>query len=210
MVAEGADILDIGAESTRPYGGAVAVSLDEELRAARAGAARGGGARRSGLDRHHASRRSPPGRSRPARRSSTTSGACSAIPTWRASSPSTRRAGRHHAQPRHRRSGDRHHGRHHGVLHALARRSPSAPASRASTSCSIPASASARRRSRASSPSPGSSELKSFGLPLLVGASRKRFIDTVSPAAARSERLGGSIAAHLAGGRERRRHHPRP
>jgi dihydropteroate synthase len=30
LVAEGADILDIGAESTRPYGGAVRVPLDEE------------------------------------------------------------------------------------------------------------------------------------------------------------------------------------
>ncbi|MBV8287717.1 MAG: dihydropteroate synthase [Hyphomicrobiales bacterium] len=39
-------------------------------------------------------------------------------------------------------------------------------------------------------------ELKSFGLPLLVGASRKRFIDTVSPAPP-GQRLGGSIAAHL-------------
>ncbi len=32
MVAEGADILDIGAESTRPYGGAQPVTADEELR----------------------------------------------------------------------------------------------------------------------------------------------------------------------------------
>jgi dihydropteroate synthase len=32
VVAEGADIIDIGAESTRPYGGAVAVSAEEELR----------------------------------------------------------------------------------------------------------------------------------------------------------------------------------
>ncbi len=32
MVAEGADIIDIGAESTRPYGDAVAVSQEEELR----------------------------------------------------------------------------------------------------------------------------------------------------------------------------------
>lgn len=39
-------------------------------------------------------------------------------------------------------------------------------------------------------------ELKSFGLPLLVGASRKRFIDKVSPAPP-DERLGGSIAAHV-------------
>ena len=30
LVAEGADILDLGAESTRPYGGAVRVALDEE------------------------------------------------------------------------------------------------------------------------------------------------------------------------------------
>lgn len=39
-------------------------------------------------------------------------------------------------------------------------------------------------------------ELRSFGLPLLVGASRKRFISTVSPARPQ-QRLGGSIAAHL-------------
>ena len=40
------------------------------------------------------------------------------------------------------------------------------------------------------------SELKSFGLPLLVGASRKRFIDSVSPAPP-DRRIGGSIASHL-------------
>jgi dihydropteroate synthase len=39
-------------------------------------------------------------------------------------------------------------------------------------------------------------ELKRFGLPLLVGASRKRFIASVSPAPP-DRRLGGSIAAHL-------------
>jgi dihydropteroate synthase len=39
-------------------------------------------------------------------------------------------------------------------------------------------------------------ELKSFGLPLLIGASRKRFIDSVSPAPP-DLRIGGSIAAHL-------------
>jgi dihydropteroate synthase len=41
-------------------------------------------------------------------------------------------------------------------------------------------------------------ELASFGLPLLLGASRKRFIDKVSPAPP-GQRLGGSIAAHLLG-----------
>ena len=39
-------------------------------------------------------------------------------------------------------------------------------------------------------------ELQTFGLPLLVGASRKRFISSVSPSEPH-ERLGGSIAAHL-------------
>ena len=39
-------------------------------------------------------------------------------------------------------------------------------------------------------------ELQTFGLPLLVGASRKRFISNVSPSEP-DERLGGSVAAHL-------------
>jgi dihydropteroate synthase len=39
-------------------------------------------------------------------------------------------------------------------------------------------------------------EFNSFGLPLLVGASRKRFIATVSPAEP-DQRLGGSVAAHV-------------
>jgi dihydropteroate synthase len=40
-------------------------------------------------------------------------------------------------------------------------------------------------------------ELLVFGLPLLVGASRKRFINSVTPSDPH-QRLGGSIAAHLA------------
>jgi dihydropteroate synthase len=39
-------------------------------------------------------------------------------------------------------------------------------------------------------------EFKRFGLPLLLGASRKRFINTVTPSEP-SERIGGSIASHL-------------
>jgi dihydropteroate synthase len=39
-------------------------------------------------------------------------------------------------------------------------------------------------------------ELEMFGLPILVGASRKRFIASVSPSEPK-ERLAGSIAAHL-------------
>lgn len=39
-------------------------------------------------------------------------------------------------------------------------------------------------------------ELQAFGLPILVGASRKKFISTITPSEP-NERLGGSIAAHL-------------
>ncbi|MEA2921686.1 MAG: dihydropteroate synthase [Bradyrhizobium sp.] len=39
-------------------------------------------------------------------------------------------------------------------------------------------------------------DLSAFGLPLLAGASRKRFISSVTPAEPH-QRLGGSIAAHL-------------
>lgn len=39
-------------------------------------------------------------------------------------------------------------------------------------------------------------DLNQFGLPLLVGASRKRFISTVSPSEP-DQRIGGSLAAHL-------------
>jgi dihydropteroate synthase len=39
-------------------------------------------------------------------------------------------------------------------------------------------------------------ELDVFGLPLLVGASRKRFISSVTPSEPH-QRLGGSIAAHV-------------
>ena len=39
-------------------------------------------------------------------------------------------------------------------------------------------------------------EFRGFGLPLLVGASRKRFINSVTPSEP-TERLGGSLAAHL-------------
>jgi dihydropteroate synthase len=39
-------------------------------------------------------------------------------------------------------------------------------------------------------------ELLVFNLPLLVGASRKRFIDAITPSEP-GQRLGGSIAAHV-------------
>jgi dihydropteroate synthase len=44
-------------------------------------------------------------------------------------------------------------------------------------------------------------EFKRFGLPLLVGASRKRFINSISPSEP-GERIGGSIATHLIAARD--------
>ena len=44
-------------------------------------------------------------------------------------------------------------------------------------------------------------DLKTFGLPVLVGASRKKFIDSVSPAPPQ-QRIGGSLAAHLLAARQ--------
>jgi dihydropteroate synthase len=44
-------------------------------------------------------------------------------------------------------------------------------------------------------------ELREFGLPLLIGASRKRFISTIMPSEPH-QRLGGSIAAHVLAARK--------
>jgi dihydropteroate synthase len=44
-------------------------------------------------------------------------------------------------------------------------------------------------------------ELREFGLPLMIGASRKRFISTVTPSEPQ-QRLGGSIAAHVLAARK--------
>ena len=195
MVAEGADILDVGAESTRPYGGAVAVSIEEELRrlapvlpaAVTLGvpvsidtmkakvAAWALGVRRRDRQRRlgPAARRGPRARGR-------RSCACRSSSCTTATAPIRRST----SWPTSRRSSP------------VRWRSRRAPASRAITSCSIPASASARRRSRVSSRSRGLPSSSPSACRCCVGASRKRFIDKVSPAPP-DQRLGGSIAAHL-------------
>ena len=53
MIEEGADIIDIGAESTRPYGGAKPVTLEEELARLQGRSAHGRPDGHAGLDRHH-------------------------------------------------------------------------------------------------------------------------------------------------------------
>jgi dihydropteroate synthase len=157
MAAQGADILDIGAESTRPYGGAVPVSHEEEMR-----------------------------RLEPVLPAVTSLGVPVSIDTMKASVAAAALA----AGP---------------AIDIMAD-----IAAFFSRSLDIAARAGIARENIVLDPGIGFgktpqqsitaiarlSELKSFGLPLLVGASRKRFIDSVSPAPP-EERIGGSIASHL-------------
>ena len=194
MIAQGADILDIGAESTRPYGGAVAVPLQEEIR-----------------------------RLEPVLPAAGELGAPVSIDTmkpevaaWALAAgasiindvwglqrdPQMARVAAQCAAPV-------------IVMHNRQSADPSLDimaeiAAFFARSIEIAAAAGIARQNIVLDPGIGFGktpeqsltaiarlhELKSFGLPLLVGASRKRFIAKVSPAPP-NERLGGSIAAHL-------------
>jgi dihydropteroate synthase len=194
MVAEGADILDVGAESTRPYGDAVAVALEEELR-----------------------------RLEPVLPAVVALGVPVSIDTVKAKvavtalaagaqivndvwglqgDPEMARVAAEHAVP----------------VVIMHNRDTADPAidimadikSFLSRSLDIAERAGIARDRILLDPGIGFGktpeqsliaigrlgELECFGLPLLVGASRKRFIDKVSPAPP-DRRLGGSIAAHL-------------
>src|ERR1700730_2664402 len=194
MIAAGADILDIGAESTRPYGGAVAVPREEEMR-----------------------------RLAPVLPAVTALGVPVSIDTikaevaeWALASGADivndvwglqrdgdlPRVVAEHAVPV-------------ILMHNRATADPSIDimadiAAFFARSLEIAARAGISRQNIVLDPGIGFGktpeqsliaiarlgELKSFGLPLLLGASRKRFIDKVSPAPP-DQRLGGSIAAHL-------------
>ena len=194
MVAAGADVLDIGAESTRPYGGAVPVPIEEEIR-----------------------------RLAPVLPSAVALGVPVSIDTMKAKVAAWALAsGAAIVNDVWGLQRDRDLARvvaEHGVpviiMHNRQAADPSIDimadiAAFFSRSLEIAARAGIARESIVLDPGIGFgktpeqsvtaiarlAELKSFGLPLLVGASRKRFIDKVSPAAP-DERLGGSIAAHV-------------
>jgi dihydropteroate synthase len=194
MTAEGADVLDIGAESTRPYGGAVAVSIAEEMR--RLGpvlpAVVGLGVAVS-IDTMKAE----------VAAWALAAGADIVNDVWGLQrNGELARVVAQHAVP----------------VIIMHNREAADPAidivadicAFFSRSLDIAARAGIARQNIVLDPGIGFGktpeqsltaiarlpELKSFGLPLLVGASRKRFIDTVSPAPP-DQRLGGSIAAHL-------------
>ena len=194
MIAEGADLLDIGAESTRPYGGAVAVPIAEEMR--RLGpvlpAVVGLGAPVS-IDTMKAE----------VAAWALAAGAAIVNDVWGLQRDGElARVVAQHAVP----------------VIIMHNREAADPAidivadicAFFSRSLDIAARAGIAQQNIVLDPGIGFGktpeqslmaiarlpELKSFGLPLLVGASRKRFIDTVSPAPP-DQRLGGSIAAHL-------------
>jgi dihydropteroate synthase len=194
MVAEGADILDIGAESTRPYGGMLAVPVDEEMRRLApvlpAVAALGVPV---SIDTMKAA----------VAREALAAGAAIVNDVW-----GLQRDGELAGVAAQ-----------HGVpVIIMHNREAADPAidiiadivAFFGRSLEIARSAGIARDKIVLDPGIGFgktpeqsltaiarlNELKSFGLPLLVGASRKRFIDKVSPAPP-DRRLGGSIAAHL-------------
>ena len=156
----------------------------------------------AGVDRQQQGQASPPGRSTRARRSSTTSGACSAIPTWR---KLVAARGVPVIVMHNRDAADRGIDIIADVAAFFAR------------SLDIAEQAGIARDKIVLDPGIGFGktpeqsiaciarlgEFARFGLPLLVGASRKRFINSVTPSPP-DERIGGSIASHLEGGEERR------
>jgi dihydropteroate synthase len=194
MVAEGADILDIGAESTRPYGGALAVPIEEEMRrlapilptAVALGVPVSIDTMKAGIAEQ-----------------AIATGAAMVNDVW--GLQRDRDLARVVAE----------HGVPVIVMHNRDAADPSLDimadiAAFFARSLEIADRAGIVRQNIVLDPGIGFgktpeqsltaiarlAELKSFGLPLLVGASRKRFIDKVSPAPP-DRRLGGSIAAHL-------------
>jgi dihydropteroate synthase len=194
MIAEGADILDIGAESTRPYGGAVAVSSDEEIRrlAPVLPAAVAMGVPVS-IDTMKAA----------VAEWALAAGAAIVNDVWGLQRDSgLARVVAVHRVPV-------------IVMHNRDAADPTIDiladiSAFFSRSLEIARRAGIAREKIVLDPGIGFGktaeqsltaiacigEFKSFGLPLLVGASRKRFIDKVSPAPP-DQRLGGSIAAHV-------------
>ena len=194
MIAEGADVLDIGAESTRPYGGALAVSIAEEMRrlAPVLPAVLALGVPVS-IDTMKAE----------VAAWALAAGAAIVNDVWGLQRDGElARVVAQHAVPV-------------IIMHNREAADPSIDiiadiSAFFSRSLEIAARAGIARQNIVLDPGIGFGktpeqsltaiarlpELKSFGLPLLVGASRKRFINTVSPAPP-DQRLSGSIAAHL-------------
>jgi dihydropteroate synthase len=194
MVAEGADIIDVGAESTRPYGSATPVSVEEEVRRLEPvlAAVAGLGVPVS-IDTMKA----------PVAAAALAAGASIVNDVWGLQrDPDMAGVVARHAVPI-------------IMMHNRETADPAIDimadiAAFFGRSLDLAARAGIARDRLVLDPGIGFGktpeqsltalarldQLKAFGLPLLVGASRKRFIDKVSPAPP-DRRLGGSLAAHL-------------
>ena len=195
LVAEGADIIDIGAESTRPYGGAVRVPLAQEQRA---GSSRSCRPSPRSASRSRSIRSRPP--SRPGR---SRAGASIVNDVWGLQrDPDMARVVAEHGAP----------------VIIMHNRETADPAIDIiadvteffSRSLEIAWSAGIAHDRIVLDPGIGFGKTpeqslaciarldawRGFDLPLLVGASRKRFINSIAPSEP-MERLGGSLAAHL-------------
>jgi dihydropteroate synthase len=194
LTAEGADILDIGAESSRPYGNAVAVPLDEErARLAPILPAAVALAVPISIDTMKAAIAAW----------ALETGAAMVNDVWGLQrDPDMARVVAEHRVPV-------------IVMHNRERADPSIDIVADVTafferSLAIAARAGIARQDIVLDPGIGFGKTpeqsltciarldawRGFGLPLLVGASRKRFIHSIAPSEP-AERLGGSLAAHL-------------
>lgn len=194
MIAEGADIIDIGAESTRPYGGAQPVSADEELKRLQPVLAE---VVSLGIPVSIDSQKSA------VVASALDAGAVFANDVWglqRDSGMAGLLAARHapvivmHNRDRVDADID--------IMKDIAAffaRSLEIAARAGISAGNIvldPGIGFGKTPEQSMTALARLDELRSFGLPLLVGASRKRFISSVTPSEPH-QRLGGSIAAHL-------------
>ena len=194
LVGEGADIIDVGAESTRPYGGAISVSLDEERHrlAAVLPATVGLGVPVS-IDTMKA----------PIAAWALETGAAIVNDVWGLQrDPDMARVIADHGAPI-------------IIMHNREKADPAIDIIAAVTeffsqSLEIAWQAGIAREQIVLDPGIGFGKTpeqslaciarldawRGFNLPILVGASRKRFINAIAPSEP-SERLGGSLAAHL-------------
>lgn len=195
MIAEGADIIDVGAESTRPYGGAQPVSLDDEI------------ARLAPVLRPVAELGTPV--SIDTIKATVAAwaleqGATVMNDVWGLQrDPDMARVAAEHGVPV-------------VVMHNREQADPSLDIMSDIEgfflrSFDIASNAGIARKNIVLDPGIGFgktpeqsieviarlAELKSFGLPILIGLSRKRFINAISPSKP-DERLGGSLAGSLA------------
>jgi len=194
MVAEGADIIDVGAESTRPYGTATAVSLNEEARRLEPvlAAVAGLGVPVS-IDTMKA----------PVAASALAAGASIVNDVWGLQrDPDMAGVVARHGVPviimHNRETADPAIDIMADIAAFFARSLDLAARAGISADRIVldPGIGFGKTPEQSLTALAHLDQLKAFGLPLLVGASRKRFIDKVSPAPP-DRRLGGSLAAHL-------------